>query len=224
MSFDPEKFGQAMGEATAAAIKAALSPVLQQVKALEDRVASIPSTGPAPEPIQLPDIAGMVAEAVKAAVAALPDPAAPLGLASAMIDREGNLHVTFSNGESKNLGRVVGKDGDDGSDGLSLESFDLEYLPESHEVEIKAKAGDRTKSIRYYAGGIRAAGYWRDGKSVKAGEAWSYGGNTWIAIKDGTTETPQAGAKDWYLAARRGKDSETVVRHIKPDQPIKLGA
>lgn len=278
MSFDPEKFGEAMAdllERHCAPLRAEISQLRSEL-AQKANVSDIPKL---PAPIELPDVAALVSDAVKSAVAELPPakngkdcdmdvvastiknavaeavkaipkpkdgedgksltvsdveplirdavnkavaaipPAKDgLGVAGAMIDRDGALQITLSNGEVKNLGPVVGRDG------ISLESFDLEYLPESHEVEIKARSGDRVKSVRYYAGGIRAAGYWRDGKSVKAGEAWSYGGNTWIATKDGTTETPQAGAKDWYLAARRGKDAETVVRHIKPDQPIKLGA
>lgn len=171
--------------------------------------------------ISIEDVAHLVASEVEKAVAKIPVAKDGIGLAGAMIDREGSLLITTSNGEVKNLGRVEGKDGEDG---LGLDSFEMEYFPESHEIELKATCGNRVKSVKFYAGGIRSGGYWREGKSAKAGEAWAYGGNLWIATRDGTTEEPKAGAKDWYLAARKGKDAETVVRHVRPDQPIKLGA
>lgn len=171
--------------------------------------------------VSVEDIAPLIASEVEKAVAKIPAAKDGIGIAGAMIDREGSLLITTSNGEVKNLGRVEGKDG---NDGLSLESFEMEYLPESHEIEMTASCGDRVKSVKFYAGGIRSGGYWREGKSAKAGEAWAYGGNLWIATRDGTTEEPKAGAQDWYLAARKGKDADSVIRHIRPDQPIKLGA
>lgn len=149
-----------------------------------------------------------------------------VGLAGAMIDRAGELVVTMSNGEAKNLGPVVGKDGQngkDGADGMSLESFDLEYLEESHEVRIKASAAGRVKEVRFPAGGIRPGGYWREGTKAQAGEAWVHDGSMFIA-KHPTTIKPDAKSEDWIIAARRGRDGETTVRHVKdgPPEPIKL--
>lgn len=231
--FDPEVFGKAMSEA----VRREIAPLTERIAILERQLADKPNFAPMVtaavqeavkaipvpkdgESVSIEDVAPLIASEVEKAVAKIPVAKDGIGIAGAMIDREGSLLITTSNGEVKNLGRVEGKDG---NDGLSLESFDLEYLPESHEVEIRAKCGERSKSVKFYAGGIRAAGYWREGKSVRAGEAWSYGGNTWIATKDGTKEEPKTGAQDWYLGARRGKDAETVVRTIRPDAPIKLG-
>jgi hypothetical protein len=148
-----------------------------------------------------------------------------LGLAGAMIDRDGALQVTFTNGEVKNLGPVVGKDGAhgaDGKDGLSLDAFDMEYLPESHEIAIKASAAGRTKELRYPAGGIRPAGYWREGTKAHAGEAWVHDGSLWIATK--TTPTKPATGDDWIIAARKGRDGERGAKGIdgSPPAPIKL--
>ena len=53
-----------------------------------------------------------------------------VGLAGALIDRDGNLVVTLANGEAKNLGQVVGKDGDpgkDGTDGIGFESLEVSF-------------------------------------------------------------------------------------------------
>lgn len=142
------------------------------------------------------------------------------GLAGAMIDRDGSLQITLSNGEVKNLGRVVGKDG---ADGISFDAFDLEYLPESHEVLVRATVGTRTKELRYPAGGIRPAGYWRDGTKAKACEAWVHDGSLWIATRE-TGAKPASNSPDWHIAARKGRDGETTVRTIGPTEPIKLKA
>lgn len=148
-----------------------------------------------------------------------------IGLAGAMIDRDGNLMAALTNGEVKNLGPVVGKDGKDGTDGIGFDSFDMEYIPEAHEIAIKATAAGRVKELRYPAGGIRPAGYWREGTKAKAGEAWTHDGSLWIATKDTSTK-PEATVSDWVIAARKGRDGERGQKGIDgaPPAPIKLGA
>lgn len=151
-----------------------------------------------------------------------------LGLAGAMIDRDGALQITLTNGEVKSLGVVVGKNGADGSngtdgkDGMSLEAFEIEYLEESHEICLKASANGRTKELRYPAGGIRPKGYWREGTRAKAGEAWVNDGSLWIAVKDCQSK-PGLNDEGWIIAARKGKDGENG-RSVKPidTSPIKL--
>lgn len=147
-----------------------------------------------------------------------------LGLAGAMIDRDGALQVTFTNGEVKNLGSVVGKDGADGKDGLSLDGFDLEYLPESHEIALKATAAGRVKELRYPAGGIRPAGYWREGTKAQVGHAWVHDGSLWIAMKTTETKPATGDNSDWIIAARKGRDGERGAKGIdgSPPAPIKL--
>lgn len=147
-----------------------------------------------------------------------------LGLAGAMIDRDGSLLVTLTNGEVKSLGPVVGKngvDGTNGQDGIGFDSFDIEYLPDTHEVSVKATALGRTKEARYPAGGIRPAGYWREGTKAKAGEAWVHDGSTWFATKD-TNAKPSTSAEGWIIAARKGRDGETTIKTIGPVEPVKL--
>lgn len=153
------------------------------------------------------------------------DGADGLGLAGAMIDRAGELLVTLTNGTVKSLGAVVGKDGKDGTDGISLDAFEMEYLEETHEVRIKAACGGRTREVRYPAGGLRPQGYWREGTKAKACEAWVHDGSLWIAAKD-TEGKPQANGDDWVIAARKGRDGQSIVKTIQagPPAPIKLGA
>lgn len=151
-----------------------------------------------------------------------------IGLAGAMIDRGGELQVTLTNGTVKSLGVVVGTNGSngkDGQDGIGLDAFEVDYLEETHEVRIKAACAGRTKELRYPAGGLRPAGYWRDGTKAKACEAWVHDGSLWIATKN-TSAKPQSAGDDWVIAARKGRDGESIVKTIQagPPAPIKLGA
>jgi len=138
-------------------------------------------------------------------------------VAGAMIDREDCLLLTLTNGEVKNLGRVVGKDG------VSFEDFTLAYDTENQEVVVKARSGDVTKEVRAPIRGITLGGYWRDGTKAKAQEAWSYGGCLWVAKCD-TSSKPDTTSEDWLLAARKGRDGEGVERAAPTTGPVKLGA
>lgn len=189
-------------------------PVIAE--AVREAVKSLPPPEPG-KSVTVDDVAPLIRDAVAKAVAELPQ---PVHVAGAMIDREGSLLLTMSNGEIKSLGRVVGKDG---ADGLSFEDFDLAYIEETHEISIKAKCAGVVKELRYDAGGIRPAGYWRDGVKAKACECWSCDGSLWIA-KRPTSAKPAPQSDDWVLAARKGRDGESVVREVRsgPADPVKL--
>ena len=124
------------------------------------------------------------------------DGAAGDSVKDAAIDIEGNLVLTFTDGRMKTLGKVVGK---------SFENFDIEYIPHTHEIVMRATCAGVQKTVTYPAGGIRPKGYWREGKHAKAGDAVSLGGHLYIARKD-TTEKPSYTATDWFLAVQRGQD------------------
>lgn len=201
---------------------------MDEVRAMvADAVKSIPAPkdGDDGKSVTVDDVAPLIRAEVERAAKALPVPKDGLGVAGAMIDRDGALQITLSNGEVKNLGRVVGKDGEakSGDDGVSFESFDMRYIEETSELEVKATAGKTTKEVRFHIGGMRGKGYWRDGVTAKANEAWSYGGQLWIAVKE-TKAEPRAGTDDWFLAARKGRDAETVIRTAPSNAPIRLGA
>lgn len=257
--FDPEQFGQAMGEA----IRKAIQPLQEKIGRLEKDLEGMASQlqsevhafnsaesvpGPAGKDGKDCDME-VVKAMIEQAVKSIPIPkdgkdgidgkdgedgargekgADGLGLAGAMIDRDNNLQITLTNGEVKNLGVVVGKDGrdgQDGKDGISFESFEMEYIPETHEIGIKAVAGGRVKELRFPAGGIRHGGYWRDGVKSLAAQTWTHGGTVYIAKRD-TSAKPQNGHEDWEVFARGGRDGERGPKggDGTPPAPIKLGA
>lgn len=149
-----------------------------------------------------------------------------VGVADLMLDRDGALVATMTDGRMKSLGVVVGKDGadgKDGSDGIGLDSFEMEYMEETHEVRIKAACGGRVKELRYSAGGLRPAGYWRDGLKALAGQVYTHDGSGWVA-KNATTAKPATNSEDWVLIARKGRDGERGPKgeSATPPTPIKL--
>lgn len=266
MGFDPEAFGQAMGEA----IRRAVEPLQARIADLEKQVACLPAPingqdgapGKDGKSITIEDVQPIIdravaliceeaEQAISEAVKAIPTPkdgkdgrdgkdgergekgdpgADGAGIADTLIDRGGALVVTYTDGRVKSLGQVVGgdgrdgKDGRDGVDGIGFDSFELEYLPETHEIAVKASAAGRAKEIRYPAGGIRPAGYWREGTKARAGDAWVHDGSGWVALRD-TESKPSSKSDDWILMARRGRDGERGPKGGSgaPDAPVKLG-
>lgn len=81
---------------------------IKEIQAQEDRVVFMLSNGedyriPLPKP---------------EAPATPAEPRAPIDITDSMIDRNNDLILTFSDGTTKNVGRVVGRDGVDGRDGI----------------------------------------------------------------------------------------------------------
>lgn len=240
MSFDPELFGQAMGDA----IIKAVQPLKEEIARLKSQLAEMPKpiagkdgvNGRDGKDCDMEVVRQMVEDAVKAIPVVQGKDGADgkdgqdgpqgvpgekgadgAGIADLLINRDGELVATFTDGRMKNLGEIVGKDGSDGrdgrdgADGVGLDSFDLEYLGDTHEICIKAVCAGRVKEIRYPAGGIHGKGYWREGVKVAAGDAWVHDGSLWIA-KRSTPGKPSSQSDDWFLAARRGRDGERGER------------
>lgn len=150
-----------------------------------------------------------------------------LGLADAMIDREGALILTMTDGRTKSLGQVVGKDGDrgkDGADGLGFEDADITYDGERG-FTIKWQNGDRVKEKTFQVPTIIDRGYWREGAEAKTGDAMTHNGTLWIALCD-TTDKPSQESGHWRIGARKGRDGlqGPAGKDYKPPEPVKLGA
>ena len=192
-----------------------------------------------PEVLTVEDIKALIADGVEAAVSALPPAekgadgrdgadgkdgsrgekgesgADGVGLAGALIDRDGNLVITLTNGEAKSLGVVVGKDGQPGADGKNgadgLGFEDLEFVTDEHGRAVaKFQRGNVVKSVKLPC--IIDRGPYRAGDAYEKGDAVSYGGSLWIA-QTATGEKPESG-DGWRLAAKKGRDGKDgVVKH-----------
>lgn len=92
-----------------------LPALKEQVQAYLDTIPA-PKDGEPGKSVTLDDVAPLIDSAIERAVLAIPAPENGqdgIGLAGALIDRDGNLVVTLTNGEAKVLGPVVGKDAGD---------------------------------------------------------------------------------------------------------------
>lgn len=141
-----------------------------------------------------------------------------IGLAGAMIDREGNLIVTLANGEAKSLGPVVGKDGQNGKDGVGFESLEVSFDGEA--IVHEYKSADRVFTQRFPIQIMKHIGFWRDGMEAKSGNTATDNGSLWLCVKD-TTERPAYNSDAWTLAARKGRDGLDKT-DAKPVEPVKL--
>lgn len=173
--------------------------------AVAEAVAALPPAEPG-KSVTVDDVAPMISGAVEKAVKAIPPAKDGIGLAGAMIDRGGNLVVTLTNGETKALGPVVGKDAEPalpGKDGLGFE--DMEFITgEDGRPVAKFQRGEIVKSIALPC--IIDRGPYRSGETYQKGDAVSYGGGLWIA-QDVTSEKPDGGS-GWRLAVKKGRDGK----------------
>lgn len=139
---------------------------------------------------------------VDEAVARLPPPKDGVGVAGAVIDRAGNLILTLSNGETRDLGRVEGKNGDPG---FSLTDFEVEQI-DLRTLVLSFVAGEVRHSYEVSLGGFIDRGVFKDGETYELGDAVTWGGSLWIAQCE-TTAKPETNG-DWRLAVKRGRDGK----------------
>ncbi|MBZ9759489.1 hypothetical protein LB553_01130 [Mesorhizobium sp. CA8] len=124
-------------------------------------------------------------------------------------DANGHLIVTMSNGKTRDLGEVNGKDGapgapgKDGIDGVGFADMDMVETDEG--VFLRFTRGDVVKDWRLPV--PRYCGIYSAGKSYYVGDSVTWGGSLWIA-QEPTTDKPDSG-KGWKLAVKRGADGKT---------------
>lgn len=139
------------------------------------------------------------------------------GLADALIDKDGNLVLTMTDGRMKALGHVVGASGmngapgrdgiagKDGADGLGFD--DLETIETDEGCFLRFRRGDVVKDFRLPV--VIDRGVYQLGRVYRKGDGVSFAGSFWIA-QDETTEKPGEG-KGWRLAVKKGRDSKEPV-------------
>ena len=183
------------------------------------------------EPADMEMVKQWVAEGVAAAVEAIPAPEAKegergpegpagqkgadgadgkpgadgIGLADAMIDKDGNLHLTMTNGQVKNLGSVHGKDGNDGKDGesLTLDDFDVTQVDE-RSLEFSFTKGDVTHSFEIEFPVAIYRGVYENEREYAKGDMVTWAGSLWHA-NEATASKPGSDGP-WQLAAKKGRD------------------
>lgn len=205
--------GAAGKDADAAEVAAALEPIVaEQLANLEI------------DPVRLE---AMIAEAVAKIPAPTDgkdgDPGPPgekgepgadgIGLAGALIDREGGLVITLTDGTTKALGVVVGKNGEDGEpgadgkDGFGLSDFDTELKDGGRTLVLKFGSGDLAEVHELALPVPLYRGVFKDGQSYDQGDLVTWAGSMWHCDEP-TTAKPGEGASGWTLAVKRGRDGQ----------------
>lgn len=146
-----------------------------------------------------------------------------VGLADALIDREGALVLTMTDGRAKTLGVVVGRDGADGKNGRDGIDFDkcVGHFDAERGYVLTFSAGET--SAEHVLPYMRHGGFWSEGKGAKAGESWTHDGALWIAKRETGAKPCLENREDWILAARKGRDGKDGRNGIDRTAPVKVG-
>jgi hypothetical protein len=151
-----------------------------------------------------------------------------VGVAGALVDRNGNLILTLSDGSIRELGLVVGRDGvdglpgrdgTDGAPGIGGVGFEdvTETLEDNGATLVRRYLrGDQiVREYRHPLTGFRYRGVYREGRDYATGDAITWGGSLWIALRD-NAEKPESGDA-WQLAVKKGRDGRDGVAKPVPE-------
>lgn len=177
--------------------------------------------------VTVDDVRPLIESEVKSAVDKMPKPkdgADGRGLASMLIDRDGGLVATMTDGRTEKLGSVVGRDGKDvdmpaieraiadavkalpkpkdGVDGLGFDDMDIETGDDG--VFLRFEKGDVVKRCPVPV--VVDCGVFKQGRTYNKANGVTWGGSFWIAQKE-TSDKP--GESDvWRLAVKKGRDGK----------------
>lgn len=141
-----------------------------------------------------------------------------VNLAGALIDKSGNLVLTLSNGEVRNVGPVVGQDGvpgaagidgapgADGAPGLGFDDMEVIY-DGLRNFTFRMKRGEAVKDWSFNVPFPLYARAWKDGNEYKEGDLATWDGSLWHCDIDGPGKPGTAGG-GWTLALKRGQDGK----------------
>jgi len=185
--------------------------------------------------VTIEDVAPLIASEVQRQVTELPkakdgrdgvDGKDGIGLAGAIIDRNGGLVITLSNGEVKSLGSVVGKDGNpgrDGRDGFSLDEFDATLMEDGRTVLLSFDRAEQSFKVELGFPVMLYRGVYKDDHAYERGDTVTWGGSLWHCDAE-TTEKPGEGSKAWTLCAKKGRDGKDgQLKEVKAAQPVRVG-
>lgn len=219
-------------------------PVPAELPDIPEMVKEAVAALPAPQDgksVTVEDVRPLIEDAVQKAVSGLPkakdgEPGKDgVGLAGAILSREGGLVLTLTDGTTRDLGIVVGKDADmvalradvermvaaipkpkDGADGVGFDDLDL--VDGEDGVYLRFARGENVKQFRLPI--VVDRGIYREGRYQK-GDGVTYGGSFFIAQED-TTDRPENG-KGWRLAVKRGRDGkDTMPKPEKAREPLRI--
>jgi hypothetical protein len=176
--------------------------------------------------VTVADLEPVITREVQQAVKAIPpatngqDGKDGIGVLGALLDRQGHLVLTLSDGTTRDVGLVMGKDVDhsdvervireevakiptprdgiDGKDGLGFDDFALAYDPTSG-YRLRLAQGERVKEFPVSI--PHDAGVYQKSVSYVPGSCVTWANSYWIATAQ-TDDVPGNGATAWRMVAR----------------------
>ena len=130
-----------------------------------------------------------------------------VGVAGAVIDRDGQLVLTLSDGNTVNLGLVVGKDGERGPKGFDLSDFSADLGADGRTIELSFGEGEARVTRALQLPTMIYRGVFDQGRTYEIGDVTTWGGSSWACVER-TEERPGEGAKGWTLAVKKGRDTK----------------
>ena len=138
-----------------------------------------------------------------------------IGLAGALIDRDGALVLTLSNGEARSLGLVMGSDGRDGEagaagrDGLQVKDIDLTLAADGRTLLLSLDDGEVAYTAEVGVPTMIYRGVFVEGSEYEKGDTVTWAGSLWHCNGE-TKDKPGEGSSLWTLAVKKGRDAKPV--------------
>lgn len=136
-----------------------------------------------------------------------------ISVVSLKVDESGDLIVRTSDGKEEKAGHVVGQKGEPGADGFGFDDLSVVFDGE-RSFSFAFVKGDRKKEFGPFpVPHMIHRGVYAEGRQYLRGDAVTWGGSCWVAIKDTRSKPGERGNGDtgWLLAVKAGqpgKDGE----------------
>lgn len=199
-----------------------VAPLIAEAVDLAVKALPVPKDGQDGASIDPEEVDRLIADRLDKAVKALPsardgvDGKDGVGVSGAMIDRDGGLILTLSNGETRSLGVVVGRDGKDGErgapgrDALRVQDIDLTLEPDGRTLLMTLDDGDVSFAAEIGVPTMIYRGVFKEGGAYERGDTVTWAGSLWHCNAT-TTDRPGEGSEAWTLAVKRGRDAKPAV-------------
>lgn len=177
-------------------------------EAIAAEVAKVLSTWERPKDgasVTVDDVMPALQERLDRAVAAIPAAKDGVGLAGLLVDSDGDLVGTLSDGSIHKLGPARGERG---LDGFGFE--DMTFAEDVRTFTLRFTKGDQVKEFTGTKPTLADLhqGIWTEGE-YKRGDVVTWGGSQWLALAD-TDARPET-TKDWVLVVKRGRDGKAPL-------------
>lgn len=164
--------------------------------------------------LEIDDVAEVIATSVRdatgpllARIEQLERAAERISVTNALVDRDGNLILTLSDGGTRSLGGVIGKDGspgENGRDGLSASDVDINVLDDGRTLEFSLTQGDTIHAFEIAFPFPIYQGVFEEERTYVPGDMVTWGGSMWHC-DDPKGLKPGAPESGWTLAVKVGR-------------------